>query len=178
MNEITPQPDRPAPVKRSSPLWAKVLLVLAAVLMALGIVKGATTSEPAKPSPSASGLAMGFGADSSGDARSSGATASSSTTSQVPFRLGFSFAAAYAFAYAARMFFNFTIASAGFMIAALMGLQYAGLMEVKWVASGERFDHFHQWALSLVSSGETFVKGLLPSATASAAGLFAGWRRR
>ena len=117
--------------------------------MALGIFKGATASEPAKSSASAAS-AVGFGADTSGTSQ---ATASSSTTSPIPFRLGFFFAA-------------------------LVGLQYAGLMEVKWVASGERFDHFHQWALSLVSSGETFVKGLLPSASASAVGLFTGWRRR
>jgi len=149
MTNESPQPQHAAPARRASPLWAKALLVLAAALMALGIFKGATASEPAKSSASAAS-AVGFGADTSGTSQ---ATAASYTTSPIPFRLGFFFAA-------------------------LVGLQYAGLMEVKWIASGERFDHFHQWALSLVSSGETFVKGLLPSASASAVGLFTGWRRR
>ncbi len=171
MNDAPANPS-PAPVRRASPLWAKVLLVLAGLLMAVGVFRG-TTAAPEPKGILPPGV-TGFGA-SSGDVAPA---ATSTTSSSVPFRLGFSFAASYAFAYAARMFFNFTLASAGFMVAALMGLQYAGLMEVKWVASGERFDHFHEWAMSLVSSGENLVKGLLPSASASAAGLFAGWRRR
>ncbi|MGH7132344.1 MAG: hypothetical protein ACREJO_10410 [Phycisphaerales bacterium] len=93
------------------------------------------------------------------------------------FKLGFSFAAAYVVAFALRAFFNFTLASLGFFIAALIGLQYAGVMEVKWHAGGEQFDTFIGWLGHQVSSLSQLVTGVLPSGLAGGLGVWSGWRR-
>jgi len=95
------------------------------------------------------------------------------------FRLGFSFAAAFAAAYAMRKFFNFTLASIGMFLAMLFGLQFAGVIEVKWVAfQGDEYDGMVGWVKSQFDSFNAFIKGALPSSAAAATGLFAGWRRK
>lgn len=94
------------------------------------------------------------------------------------FKLGFSFTAAYIVGFALRGFFNFTLASLGFFIAAIIGLQYAGVMEVKWHAGSEQFDTFIGWLGHQVSSLRQLVTGALPSGVAGGFGVWSGWRRK
>lgn len=93
------------------------------------------------------------------------------------FKFGLSFAAAYIFCRALRGFFNFTVASLAFFVAAIVGLQYAGVMTVTWHAGGEQFQTFFGWLGHQFSSLRQFVTGALPSGLAAAIGGWAGWRR-
>lgn len=170
----------PAPRKRS-PFWAKLALLVAVGFMALGIalplMRADTSSRPAGATsiPGVNALAPGAEAP----AESTGLTDRAAETGRsVFFRLGFSFAAAFAIAYAMRMFFNFSIASLGFFLAAMMGLQYAGLIEIKWIAMGEKYDSFTAWLGAHVSSAQNFIKTTLPNSAAAVTGLYAGWRRK
>lgn len=93
------------------------------------------------------------------------------------FKFGLSFAAAYIFCRALRGFFNFTVASLAFFVAAIVGLQYAGVMTVTWHAGTEQFDSFFGWLGHQFSSLRQFITGALPSGFAAAVGGWAGWRR-
>lgn len=164
-----------------SPKWAKVCLVIAAVLMGFGLVRPMLGSGESRPDAAQSGTDFTgahslTGATVSRDASEAGEE--SGRTRSAAFRLGFSFAAAFAAAYAMRKFFNFTLASLGMFLAVLFGLQFAGIIEVKWVAFQGDYDGAADWLKSQFDSFQSFIKGALPSSAAAATGLFAGWRRK
>lgn len=94
------------------------------------------------------------------------------------FRMGFSFFVGFAMAYALRSFAKVTLFSAGVFFLLLFGLQYAGLVEVKWTAMADRYDGIQAWLKAQVGGFQAFVTGYLPSAGAALAGLGLGFIRK
>ena len=94
------------------------------------------------------------------------------------FRLGFSFFAGFCIAYALRAFLKLTLLAIGLVLLLLLGLQYAGVIEVDFSAMGEHYDTAVGWLRTQVTSFHQFVTGYLPSSATAGLGLFAGFRRR
>lgn len=98
--------------------------------------------------------------------------------SPILFKTGFSFFLAFTVAFALRSFVRIAMVGIGLVALAVFGLQYAGLLSVDWSAMADRWDGLMAWIGPQVSSFRAFLTGQLPSATAAAAGLLAGWRSR
>lgn len=98
--------------------------------------------------------------------------------SPVMMRLGFSFFAAFCIAYALRIFFKVSVLVFGMAMLLLMGLQYTGLVQVDWSAIDGRYQSAATWLADQFGSFRQFVTGQLPSASAAAAGLFSGFKRK
>lgn len=94
------------------------------------------------------------------------------------FRMGFGFFVGFAMAYAMRAFVKVTMVSAGVFFLLLFGLQYAGLIEVKWAAMADRYDTMQDWLLAQVGGFRAFITGYLPSTGAALAGLGLGFIRK
>jgi len=94
------------------------------------------------------------------------------------FRMGFSFFVGFAMAFALRTFAKVTLFSAGIFFLLLFGLQYAGLVEVKWTAMADRYDTIQAWLRAQLGGFQAFVTGYLPSAGAGLAGLGLGFMRK
>lgn len=94
------------------------------------------------------------------------------------FRMGFSFFVGFAMAYALKAFAKVTVVSAGIFFLLLFGLQYAGLVEVRWTAMADRYDTIQAWLGAQLGGFQAFVTGYLPSAGAGIAGLGLGFIRK
>ena len=145
------------------------MLLIAVALMAVGVIVPLLS----RPSPSAHGVAALSGSVSPADAGPGGVV-----WSPAAFKVGFSFVVGFVIAYALRWFLRTALLAAGFMALLLFGLQYAGLVEVKWGAMGERYEAGSGWVSRQTASFAAFVGGALPSAGAAGLGMFAGMRRR
>lgn len=86
------------------------------------------------------------------------------------FRLGFSFFLGFAIAYALRAFVKVSLVAIGLFALLLFGMQYAGLVEVRWAAIGDRYDSAAAWFEGQFASFRAFVLGYLPSAAAALGG--------
>jgi len=94
------------------------------------------------------------------------------------FRAGFSFFVGFAVAFALRQFVKFSIVALGLFFLAMFGLQYAGLIEVKWAVMEDRYHAAGGWLGGQVESFKAFLTGYLPSAALATAGLAAGFTRK
>lgn len=94
------------------------------------------------------------------------------------FRMGFGFFVGFSIAYALKAFAKVTIVSAGIFFLLLLGLQYAGLVEVKWTAMADRYDTLQEWLKAQLGGFQAFVTGYVPSAGAALAGLGLGFMRK
>lgn len=115
----------------------------------------------------------------------SGSVASSDAEAQVTdpwspaiFRMGFGFFVGFSMAYALKAFAKITIVTAGIFFLLLFGLQYAGLVEVKWTAMADRYDSIQAWLGAQLGGFQAFVTGYVPSAGAALAGLGLGFIRK
>lgn len=137
----------------------------------------AETNDPATRSAisAASGL---VGQPTSSNATEPAEPASGSSSAPLAFRMGFSFFMGFAVAFALRSVVKVAITVIGFAFLAAFGLHYSGLIDVSWDAVAGQFDSMQDWLLGQVESVRAFAKGVLPSATATTVGLFAGWRRK
>lgn len=180
--------------KRGLPMWAKLLAGVSIVLMIAGVAlpfvaRGSSATATsggtgASNIPGVTGFTGGTGSggmENVGDSGPSGeprpATGAAAWGPSV-FRMGFSFFVGFSIAFALRSFMKLALVALGFFFLALFGLQYAGLLEVKWGAMSERYDELTQSLETRAQSAWTSMSVLLPSAAAASAGLFAGfWRR-
>jgi uncharacterized membrane protein (Fun14 family) len=175
-------PESDAPESLSAPAnpvksltgWAKALIIVSVVLMAAGVAAPLVMGKPSSPAPG------GIGIQSLGAGNPLGAQDAQGAPDFSPaiFRLGFSFFVAFTLAYALRAFFNIALIFIGMAFLLLFGLQYAGLIEVKWGVMEREYDGMSAWLQNQTKTFATFVTGYLPSAGAGAAGLVAGFRRR
>ncbi|NRA57476.1 MAG: hypothetical protein HRU13_05090 [Phycisphaerales bacterium] len=94
------------------------------------------------------------------------------------FRMGFGFFVGFSMAYALKAFAKITIVSAGIFFLLLFGLQYAGLVEVKWAAMADQYDTLQEWLKAQLGGFQAFVTGYLPSAGSALAGLALGFMRK
>jgi uncharacterized membrane protein (Fun14 family) len=159
---------------KATPLWIKALLAGSVLLMGAGVAWPMLSPAAA---PAAGGMsAMANGLAPAGDGVVSGDPAA--LWSPAVFRLGFSFFVAFVVAYAVRSFLQMAMIAAGFMLLMLFGLQYAGLIEVKWKAMEDRYEGASSWVSAETKSVTAFLTGVLPSGAAAATGLAAGFRRK
>ncbi len=192
-NESRDKSSQPAK-KRGLPMWALVLVGVSIVLMVAGLAlpfvargnsaPAATGAGGASNIPGVTGFTGGTGPggmENVGDSGPSGeprpATGAVAWGPSV-FRMGFSFFVGFAIAFALRSFMKLALVALGFFFLALFGLQYAGLLEVKWGAMSERYDELTQNLETRAKGAWTSMSVLLPSAASASAGLLAGfWRR-
>ena len=168
-------------VNKSIPLWVKLMLIVAGLAIAAGLIMPRLAAGAGgEKSPARTGAAtMGMSAESPSGA--GGKTASSAGDSPIGpavFRLGFSFFVGFAVAYAARWAFKIALLVAGLLFLALLGLQYGGIVNVQWGLMEKHYDGASRWLSENSGAMTTFVTGALPSAAAGGLGLFAGLRRK
>jgi uncharacterized membrane protein (Fun14 family) len=152
------------------PTWGKVLIVFAVLLMVVGIA-----------APWFGGIGGGSGGQTlamGSPIGGAGALEDLPDFSPAVFRLGFSFAIAFAIAYAFRMFMRTVLIFAGLFALMLAGLEYAGLIEVKWGAMASGYESAASWFSAQTQSMMAFATGYLPSLGAGTLGLGAGFVRR
>lgn len=166
----------------ASPGWVRALVLVSVLVMAggaaLGVAARVTGGERAGAGELPAG-ASGFDITGRGDGAAAGDTGGSWMREWSPaiFRLGFSFFVGFAIAYALRTFVKLSLVVVGLFALLLFGLEYAGLLEIRWGAIGEKYDSIAAWASGQFESFRTFITGELPSAGAAVAGLALGFRR-
>ncbi len=143
-------------VNKSIPLWVKLMLIVAGLAIAAGLIMPR--------------LAAGAGGEKS-PARTGAATMGMSAESP-------SGAGGKAVAYAARWAFKIALLVAGLLFLALLGLQHWGIVNVQWGLMEKHYDGASRWLSENSGAMTTFVTGALPSAAAGGLGLFAGLRRK
>lgn len=179
-------------VRAGVPMWAKALVASSIALMGVGLATPLVVphhdTAPTSTAPSGNGANIpgvtGFTdgsnpqpapAENPAQAKPTGIAAWSPTI----FALGFSFFVGFAMAYALRMFLRLALIGAGFFFMLMFGLQYAGLVEVKWAAMESRYDSLTSHLNEDAHSVTDYITAYLPSAASASAGLIAGfWRRK
>lgn len=178
-------------------LFAKGIVVLSIVLMLAGaglkvmaMVGGDDEPNPSTADASAdvpAGLAPNGFAPS--DTAREGFSSTSSSESDVSddaldvwspalFKLGFSFFVGFCVGYALRTFVKVSIIGIGLILLVLLGLQYGGLVDIKWAMMEQRYDGIAEWLKTETTSFTRFVRGALPSAASVTGGLVMGFRRK
>jgi uncharacterized membrane protein (Fun14 family) len=163
------------------PAWVWLLVVVSVGLMAAGLLLPMFASDvPQGGSGAARGgvPVSGFAGEASVPGVADDARSALHEWSPAIFRLGFSFFAGFAVAAALRVAFKFAVVAAGFVILAVLGLQYAGLVNVNWNSVSDQYESVAAYLGGQFKSFSAFAQGVLPSASAAGVGLVAGWRRR
>lgn len=174
----------------TTPGWSRKLLVFAFLLMIAGFalplffnkpVERAASPQAATPS-AASGFVSGGGAPS---APAPASPSSSGTTSSIPgtstaAALGLSFFAGFIVAWVLRLFFKIGLLIAALIVASVVALKYFGVNIDTPDLSGftQHAQELGQQATQEAGKLMAYVKTIVPSGMAAAAGLFVGWRRR
>jgi len=57
-------------------------------------------------------------------------------------------------------------------------MEYAGFLEIRWGAIGERYDTAGDWLAGQMKTFTTFATGALPSAALAVGGLAVGLKRK
>lgn len=165
--------------------WRKLSLAAAIAVTLVGIglwgYAALTAGDAASAPPTGGG---GFAPSSLAPASGTGAAESDAAPRPVAlwspavFRLGFSFVAAFCMAFALRTFARMAAVAVGSALLLLVGLQYAGLIEVRWDVMEERYNNLSGWLSAQTSTFTALVTGYLPSAASAGAGFIAGFTRR
>ena len=167
--------------------WQKIVVALSLVLTLAGggLTAWAALTAPdapeAPPSESnTSELAVGFAPGETPVPSDDVETDTRPVDDWAPmvFKLGFSFFVGFAIAFALRTFLRISLISAGFFLLLLFGLQYLGVLEVRWDRIGDWFENVGPWLGAQTSSFRAFILGSLPSTASGAAGLVIGFRQR
>jgi uncharacterized membrane protein (Fun14 family) len=136
---------------------------------ARSFLPGAPTAEPA-----GAGQAPAAGGAEPGPVP---AAAPLEVWSPVMVRLGFGFIAGFCIAYLLRAFVRVAALALGLAVLLVLGLQYAGLVQVDWAAIDGHYQASAQWLTGQFAGFRQFVTGQLPSAATGAAGLAIGLKR-
>lgn len=162
------------PVNSSLPLWSKALLVAAVGIVITGVALP-FVFPPSQPSTGAvSSLTSSLNAGTLSDSSSEHWT---KDWSPAIFRFGFSFVIGFAIAYALRWAIKTALLVAGILALFVLGLQYFGIVDVKWGLVQNQYDDAATWISQQTKSFSAFITGALPSAASAAAGLIAGFRK-
>ncbi len=167
--------------------WKQALVVLSVALMGLGVaLPFALPGADAPPQAPGGGLPAGahglapttdFPAAPDGDAEAFEESAGSELSPAI-FRLGFSFFVGFAIAFAVRSFLRIALVVIGLYLLLTFGLEYAGLLEVRWGAVAEGYESFAAWLRAETESLRAFITGRVPAAAAALAGLGIGFTRK
>jgi len=92
--------------------------------------------------------------------------------------MGFSFFAGFVIGFATRTFLKFVFFVSGTILILLFGLQYAGMIDVKWENFENVYNNLIAWISPHLGGLKNFVTANLSSATMAAVGLYWGFRRK
>ncbi len=93
-------------------------------------------------------------------------------------KLGFSFVVGFAVGYVLLFFLRAAAMLAGLVLAALFGLQYAGVVQVDWPSIETNYESALGWLLPRFDALRTFLLENLSSSGSAALGLLSGLMRR
>ena len=93
-------------------------------------------------------------------------------------KLGFSFVVGFAVGYVLLFFLRAAALLAGLVLAALFGLQYAGVVQVDWPSIETNYESALGWLLPRFDALRTFLLENLSSSGSAALGLLSGLMRR
>ena len=93
-------------------------------------------------------------------------------------KLGFSFVVGFAVGYVLLFFLRAAALLAGLVLAALFGLQYAGVVQVDWPSIETNYESALGWLLPRFDALRTFLLENLSSSGSAALGLLSGFMRR
>jgi len=146
---VTEAPETPAPKPDAKliaglPAWKWACLALSVLVMGVAVAAPLPHwgAKPASVGSPDSNLATGFAP--AGSAPDSTAP-EDDTLSPAVFRMGFSFFVGFAIGFATRTFVKFTLFGIGMFFLLLFGLQYAGIIEVKWALLEARYHEAGSW---------------------------------
>lgn len=175
----TPQPtSATVTIRKSMPLWTKALLIVSVVAMAAGVALPFIFGGDSPPPPTPAGSPGVPGVPSLTGEGAASASSPGAAWSPHIFRVGFSFFVAFVIAYALRAFVKIALIGLGFVLLILFGLQYSGLVDVRWGEIQTHYDEASEFVQRESSSFKSFVTGYLPSISAAGVGFFAGFRRK
>lgn len=168
----------------STKAWQKIALAVSVVLMVVGVASPMLLGDTRAPamvadphSPGATGFLPTDTPPTDEDGQPATVT-DDEVWSPAIFRTGFGFFLAFAVGYAIRSLMKITLVAIGLFALALFGLDYAGIVEIRWAMMQSHSDEVGSWLGQQVSSFQAFVTGYLPATGASIAGLAAGLNRR
>lgn len=93
-------------------------------------------------------------------------------------RLGVGFFAGFCIAYALRAFLRICLIVIGVVVLVLVGLQYAGVIQVNLAAAEGFYQSAGRWLAAQTATLRDFIGGYIPSTGTLGLGLFAGFKRR
>ena len=166
------------------PRWKKILLVLSLSLMLTGLIlqmfdylrhpnhRDVTISQSTPDHGLLTTRQLLPNAETPSDSSSLSLTSTSTEQNWYPaiFRMGFGFFAGFCVAYMIRMFFKFCAIAAGAVFLTLIGLQYADILDVDWIAIEQHYHTFTDWLTPQLSSFHRFITGFVPSSTMATLG--------
>jgi len=92
--------------------------------------------------------------------------------------MGFSFFAGFVIGFATRTFLKFVFFISGAILILLFGLQYAGMIDVRWENFENVYNGLIAWISPHLGGLKNFITANLSSATMAALGLYWGLRRK
>ena len=120
----------------------------------------------------------GFPADETGSADASPLRERLGNLSPLLTKLGFSFVVGFAVGYVLLFFVRAAALLAGLVLAALFGLQYAGVVQVNWPSIETNYESALGWLLPRFDALRTFLLENLSSSGSAALGMVSGLMRR
>lgn len=120
----------------------------------------------------------GFPADEAGAAAASPLRERLGDLSPLLTKLGFSFVVGFAVGYVLLFFVRAAALLAGLVLAALFGLQYAGVVQVNWPSIETNYESALGWLLPRFDALRTFLLENLSSSGSAALGMVSGLMRR
>ena len=163
----------------TTPGWSRKLLALAFLAMFAGLVLPIVLGGHPEPAPSGaapsavSGFTSGGAPAAAEPAKSSGVWGTSTA-----FALGLSFFAGFCVAWLLRLFFKIGLVIAGLLVAGFAALKYFGVEPPDLSGLADQAKELGHEATRQAQGLMAYVKTVVPSGIAAAAGLFVGWRRR
>ena len=119
-----------------------------------------------------------FPADETGAAAASPLRERLGDLSPMLTKLGFSFVVGFAVGYVLLFFVRAAALLAGLVLAALFGLQYAGVVQVNWPSIETNYESALGWLLPRFDALRTFLLENLSSSGSAALGMVSGLMRR
>lgn len=189
------------------PTWKVVLLVASGVMAIAGLAIGQLGADgPAKSNPRPSAPTGSAGDNSAGpssslapqsflpqehptpsgdgnDTNDASASTQASADAAIDYsplltKVGFGFFLGFAMGYALRMFFKISLLAVGVIALGVVGLQYAGMIDVDWSAMQGHYETIADWARGQFTNLRGFISGQIPSSASAGFGLMVGFSKR
>ncbi len=164
------------------PGWVRVFVVLSILVLGAGVALPLARGAPALLGASDAGAPRVLATALADAAQSSPAApaAPSGSADWAPpvIRVGFGFVAGLAVAYVLRACLRLALLILGFFLLAMIGLEHAGLVEIRWAEVQSRYEAVGLQVQEQLRSFWMYAAAHVPSAASATAGLAAGFCHR